>query len=228
MQTEISLYIHIPFCTKKCPYCHFYVLPDKDPFKQQLLTALELEWRAINPKLEGKNVVSIYFGGGTPSLMGSSGIGKILEWLSHSEDAEITLEANPENISLKLMQEMRSIGINRVSIGVQTLDNALLKRLGRTHTAQDAMRAIEMTAEAGIENISIDLMYELPEQTVSSWEKTLHQLQPLPISHLSLYNLTFEPHTVFYKKQKELIPLLPSSVECLEMLNIATNYLPEI
>jgi oxygen-independent coproporphyrinogen-3 oxidase len=225
---EASLYVHIPFCTKKCPYCHFYVVPDKDPFKQQLLTALELEWRTLSPKLEGKNIVSIYFGGGTPSLMGSSGIEKILNWFPRIESQEITLEANPENISLKLMQEMRSIGINRVSIGIQTLDNLLLKRLGRGHTKDTALRAIETTFEAGIENISIDLMYELPGQTLAIWEETLQQLAPLPLSHLSLYNLTIEPHTTFYKQQKELTPHLPSPEECLKMLNTATSYLPKI
>lgn len=187
-----------------------------------------MEWEFIFPKLSDKKIVSIYFGGGTPSLMGSRAIGSILDWMPRHSDQEITLEANPENVSRELMQEMNAIGINRVSLGIQSLDNLLLKRLGREHTAQKAIQAIEKTYAAGIENISIDLMYDLPHQTLSSWEETLKKLEGLPISHLSLYNLTFEPHTSFYKRQKELSPLLPSPEESLALLNTATTILPSL
>lgn len=223
-----SLYIHIPFCTKKCPYCHFYVLPDKDPFKESLLESLKREWEHVSPLLEGYEVVSIYLGGGTPSLMGPSGIGEILSWLPVKDGQEITLEANPENVTHELMAGMREVGVNRVSLGIQTLDNTLLKRLGRTHTAQKALDAVDTTYGAGIENISVDLMYDLPNQTLKSWELTLNQLNNSPISHLSLYNLTIEPHTAFYRDQKELSPLLPSPEESLKMLEMATSHLPQL
>jgi oxygen-independent coproporphyrinogen-3 oxidase len=224
---ETSLYLHVPFCTKKCPYCHFFVLPDKDSFKTLYLESLKREWEILASKLEGKRVVSIYFGGGTPSLLGAEAIGKILSWLPIESDQEITMEANPENVSEELMRGMKAVGVNRVSLGVQTLDNLLLKKLGRTHSAEGAMRAVETSFAAGIENISIDLMYDLPGQTVEGWQKTLEQVEGLPISHLSLYNLTFEPHTQFFKQQKTLSLELPSPEESLQMLNAAVETLPK-
>lgn len=224
--SEASLYFHIPFCTKKCPYCHFFVLPDKDPFKEELLRSLRIEWEREAPKFREKKIISLYFGGGTPSLLGAEKIGEILSWLPDTPDQEVTLEVNPENVTPPLMEGFRAAGINRVSIGVQTLDNPLLKRLGRTHTAQKALDAIFITHQAGIHNISIDLMYDLPGQTLTSWEATLDQIEHLPITHLSLYNLTIEPHTPFYKKEKELTPLLPNPETSLAMLNAATTRLP--
>ncbi len=218
----VSLYFHIPFCSKKCPYCHFYVLPDKADLHQLLLEALYLQWKKWEPEIQGKKIVSIYFGGGTPSLLGPKAIEKILSWVPYSSPCEITLEANPEK---SFLPEFVSVGVNRVSLGVQSLDNPTLTMLGRTHTAE---RAIETIANAGIENISIDLMYEIPGQTLESWKKTLARLKDLPITHLSLYNLTFEPQTLFFKKQKELTPLLPSSELSLEMLQLAVSHLESI
>ncbi len=126
------------------------------------------------------------------------------------------------------MQAFAKAGINRVSLGVQSLDNPLLKVLGRHHSAQQAISAILATKEAGISNITIDLMYEIPQQTLTSWKNTLTQLETLPITHLSLYNLTIEPQTVFYKKRSELTPLLPSSEESLTMLNLAVASLEKM
>lgn len=220
----LSLYIHVPFCTKKCPYCHFFVVPSAG--HEAYLKALEQEWKLIQPLIQDKQIVSLYVGGGTPSLLGPENIAKILSWIPCS--GEITLEANPDDITLEKMEAFRKAGINRVSIGVQSLDNPLLKTLGRLHTAQKAIEAIQMTAEAGITNITIDLMYELPGQTLSSWQNTLSQLENLPITHLSLYNLTFEPGAVFHKKQKELSPLLPTPEDSLAMLTAACTILPTL
>lgn len=225
---EISLYFHIPFCTRKCPYCHFYVTSNKQSSKDLLLEALKQEWDLQKEKIEGKRVVSIYFGGGTPALFGPGPIQTILSWISIPPDCEITLEANPEEITFKLMQAYKASGINRVSIGVQSLDNDLLKILGRTHTAEKALSGIEATYKAGLTNISIDLMYEIPHQSVPVWKKTLSQLSNLPIKHLSLYNLTIEPGTLFFKKSKKLTPHLPSPDACLEMLNLAVTELEKI
>ena len=119
------------------------------------------------------------------------------------------------------MQKFQALGINRVSIGVQSLCEEDLVLLGRTHNAQKAVQAIEATAQAGISNISIDLMFELPRQTLPSWETTLKALKTLPITHLSLYNLTFEPHTIFFKRQQQLLPQLPPEEERLQMLQMA-------
>lgn len=228
---EISLYFHIPFCTRKCDYCHFYVLPDKESSKSLLLEAFQLDWMNWLPILKDKRVVTIYFGGGTPSLFGPARIHTVLSWIkqqvSVDPQAEITLEANPEHITSRLMREYAEAGINRVSIGIQTFDNPLLQLLGRQHTASKAEEAIYITAESGLSNISIDLMYDLPRQTLQEWEHTLRIVQQLPITHLSLYNLTIEPHTIFFKNQTRLQPLLPNEETSLAMYEMAIAYLEQ-
>jgi oxygen-independent coproporphyrinogen III oxidase len=220
----VSLYFHIPFCSKKCPYCHFYVLPDQEPLKELLLEGLQLEWKQKHPLLAGKTIESIYFGGGTPTLLGAKGIETILKWID-APPFEITIEANPEHCSSSLMREFFHLGINRVSLGVQSLDRASLNMLGRGHGAQDAVDAIEVTHQAGIENISIDLMYDLPEQTFASWQRTIDAVASLPIRHLSLYNLTFEPRTLFFKRKETLLRSVPSPDASLEMLQYAIDAL---
>jgi len=227
---EISLYFHIPFCTKKCHYCHFFVLPDKKPYHNQLLEALLLDVTRWAPQLSGKKLVSIYFGGGTPSLLDPTEIHQILEHVQtvlpfDASSSEITLEANPETITLERMRAFSAAGINRVSIGVQSLDDTLLKKLGRTHDAQTSVKAIETTASAGIHNISIDLMYDIPGQTLASWHTTLDALSTLPITHLSLYNLTIEPHTVFFKYQEKLQKELPDADSSTQMYKSAQETL---
>lgn len=222
---SVSLYFHIPFCRRKCPYCHFYVLPDKEEFKQQLLSALELEWKRQLPLLKGKEIVSIYFGGGTPSLFGPAAIGTILSWVRSSvqlaEKCEITLEANPEDG--EKLATFASVGINRFSLGVQSLHSPTLLLLGRNHAKEHALNALNAAKSAGVTNLSIDLMYDTPEQTVSSLKETLHELKDLPITHLSLYNLTIEPETLFFKKRAQLKPLLPSPDESLKLLQTAVE-----
>lgn len=228
----VSLYFHIPFCTKKCDYCHFYVIPDKERFKPLLLEGLEIEWSQRLPSLKEKQITSIYFGGGTPYLFGADRIGKIIDWVRNElsfvpEGVEITLEANPENITKETMQAYANAGINRVSIGVQTLDNSLLPTLGRLHDSRRAIEAVNITASCGISNISIDLMYDLPGQTFISWQKTLKQAVDLPITHLSLYNLTIEPHTVFFKKQEEMRKIMPDEETSLHMYEQAIEILTD-
>ncbi len=171
------------------------------------------------PQIQNKEIASLYFGGGTPTLF-PEGIEAILQQASAPE---ITVETNPEDVTPELMQKLHDLGVNRVSIGIQSLDNILLKHLGRTHTAQKAIAAVEMTRAAGINNITIDLMYELPHQTLETWKETIDQAIELPIAHLSLYNLTIEPHTAFQKKEKELRPHLPSEETCTAMLDYACN-----
>lgn len=227
---ELSLYFHIPFCNRKCPYCHFYVVPNEEKKKSALLNALLLEWKSLLPKIAQHEIISIYFGGGTPTLFGPEPIQKILETIFRESriapDCEITIEANPEDVSLPLMQAYKHSGINRISIGVQSLQDDSLIILQRTHNASKAVEAIHTAYSAGLENISIDLMFELPDQTPKSFEQTLHQLQELPISHLSLYNLTIEAHTSFYKNRESLS--LPSEEDNLEMLQAALAHLESI
>jgi len=195
------------------------------------MEGLEMEWQNYLPLLQNKTVVSVYFGGGTPYLLGPQAIGKILAWIHNSvsvaSEVEITLEANPENITLDTMRSYKEIGINRVSIGLQTLDNSLLQSLGRLHTGNKGIDSIYIAQSAGIENISIDLMYDLPKQTLDIWEQTVDQIRKLPITHLSLYNLTIEPHTVFFKYRETLQPTLPDEQTSLAMYEKAIHALSE-
>ena len=227
---DVSLYFHIPFCAHKCPYCHFFVLPDKADLKKIFIDAILLEWEQQLGLLGNKKVVSIYFGGGTPSLLGPHLLGILLQKVFDSSleiapNCEITLEANPEDVTQEKIQAFASLGINRLSIGVQSLDDSSLNTLDRRHSAKKALSAIEATFNAGIHNLSIDLMYDLPNQTLSSWEKTLSCLEHLPLTHLSLYNLTIEPETLFYKNKKSLTPLLPTPEVSLNMLQMAIQHL---
>ncbi|MCB1106820.1 MAG: radical SAM family heme chaperone HemW [Chlamydiia bacterium] len=216
-----SLYFHFPFCRKKCPYCHFYVVPNRDP--TPFIDALLEEWTLRAPQFEGREIASLYFGGGTPTLC-IQGIKEILKRVSAPE---ITVETNPEEITPELMKTLRALGVNRISIGVQTLDNTLLKHLGREHTANQAIEGVNIAKKGGIDNITIDLMYELPHQTLEIWKETVEKALSLPITHLSLYNLTIEPHTPFKKREKEILPHLPDEETGLAMLNYACKRFEE-
>lgn len=213
-----SLYIHVPFCTQKCDYCHFFVIPHQKRFVEIYLQALkkEIAFRPIPNEL-----LTIYFGGGTPSLLPPETIYEILQLLPQAQ--EITIEVNPENTSF--LKDFRQAGINRVSMGVQSFDDHLLTELSRRHAAQVAIDAVIKAKEAGFDNISIDLMYDIPKQTEKSWQVTLERAVKLPITHLSLYNLTIEPHTPFFKKKDKLSPFLPTEEESFRMLQKAVNFL---
>lgn len=226
----ISLYFHIPFCTKKCPYCHFFVLPNREQSRHLFKEALLKEWEQRLPLFKNKKILSLYFGGGTPSLYPEviEAILKRVDRLNCSQNVEVTVEGNPEQINLSLIQKLKTIGVNRISLGVQSLDDRLLKILGRTHNSSQALQGINASFEGGITNISIDLMNELPWQTLESWDKTLTRTQSLPITHLSLYHLTFENNTAFMKRQKALSPHLPSQEESVEMLDMATKALKKM
>lgn len=219
---KIGVYVHIPFCTKKCDYCHFYVIPEKESWKERLTDCLLAHWNEWQQKKPCK-IRTLYFGGGTPALMGKR-LPKLTEAFLPlmDEGAEITLEANPENLTDEDLQIFKAAGFNRLSLGVQTLDETLLPILGRTHTATTAARAVERAAKF-FDNISIDLMYDLPNQSLGSWKKTLDSAALLPITHLSLYNLTIEPHTSFYKRRHQLS--LPAPSISAEMYEVAVETL---
>lgn len=186
------------------------------------MEGLRLEWQLWAPQIRNQGqLISVYFGGGTPALLGPERIASILQWMDDAigldPSIEITLEANPENISLELMKAYKKVGINRASIGIQSMDDNLLITLGRTHSGAKGLEAVEATAEAGISNISIDLMYDLPDQNLCKWDRTLDAVSKLPLSHLSLYNLTIEPHTVYFKNREKLTPRIPNEETSLEM-----------
>ncbi|MGK5595068.1 MAG: radical SAM family heme chaperone HemW [Parachlamydiaceae bacterium] len=220
---EASLYFHIPFCSKKCSYCHFYVIPERKEDKKLLMQGFKIEWTKVLPLLSDYHIISIYFGGGTPSLLGASYIDELITMVSPSPSAEITLEANPENFSATMIRDYKKAGINRLSIGAQAFDDQMLLSLGRTHNKAKIETAVTQAYHCGIQNISIDLMYDLPNQTLQQWKYTLHRATTLPISHLSLYNLTIEPHTLFYKKRSILV--LPDPETSLAMYSSAVEIL---
>lgn len=227
-QDEYSLYFHIPFCEKKCPYCHFFVLPNKENYHHSLLDGLKKEWEQKRPLTQGKNWQSLYFGGGTPSLWPLSCYACLFDALSPPQDIEITLEANPHNLDKEKLRAFKNLGFNRLSFGVQSLDEGELLTLGRAHNANSALSAIEDAYNVGFDNISIDLLFDVPSQTLTSFERTLNKLQTLPITHLSLYNLTFEPHTSFYKHKETLQKQLPSENISTKMYETACKRLSEI
>jgi oxygen-independent coproporphyrinogen III oxidase len=206
------------------------VLPDKAGLKAAFLPALLQEFQMRLPQLKGKKIVSIYFGGGTPTKLPPEDYQRLLKAILGSEldiapDCEITLEANPEDVTLSLMRQFRFLGINRVSLGIQSLIDADLEILGRACSVSRSVQAVHHVDKAGIANLSIDLMYELPRQTLKSWERCLQQISLLPVSHLSLYNLTFEPNTIFFKKKEQLLSQLPLDEERVEMLERAVESL---
>jgi putative oxygen-independent coproporphyrinogen III oxidase len=221
---EVSLYFHLPFCTRKCGYCHFYVIPDREELKQRFMEGLRLEWERQRPLLEDCSLVSIYFGGGTPALLGPERIGQILEWVSPSS-CEITLEANPENITSDLISRFADAGINRISIGLQAVQTPLLHTLGRLHTGESALSSVRAAFGGGIHNISVDLMYDLPGQSLADWQATLDSVVKLPITHLSLYNLAIESHTSFDKRRAEIERQMPTEEHSIQMLDMAVERL---
>ncbi len=198
---EKSLYVHIPFCTKKCGYCHFFVIKDEEKKHEDFVLTLKKEWRLFPLK----NLISVYFGGGTPSLLKPHFFEELLAEINPLPYAEITLEANPERLNREGLIGFKEAGINRLSIGVQSFDNRHLSSLTRTHNARQAIAAVLLAKESGFDNISIDLMFDLPGQTLENWEYSLNQAVELPITHLSIYNLTIEPDTLFYKQKKKTL-----------------------
>lgn len=225
---NVSLYFHIPFCSQKCPYCHFYSLRNCQNLQDIFKKSLRIEWQRRLPFLAKQKIVSIYFGGGTPTLLAPQGIADILEFIHRSDliidpDCEITIEANPEKIDLPLLMQLKQMGINRISLGVQSLDDSSLQELGRIHNAQKAIDAIFNAHQAGFTNISIDLMYDLPHQNESSWKTTLDRLSNLPITHCSLYNLTIEPNTLFFQKKETLRKSMPDPDQSLRLLQMGVE-----
>lgn len=196
-ESTLGIYIHVPFCVRKCPYCDFYSVPQTAERIEQYGTALCRFLRQMQTDLP---VDTIYFGGGTPSLLPVSLLEEILQTIAGTvslQQPEITLECNPATVDRETLRQLRGIGINRLSIGVQSLSNVQLKRLGRLHDAKTAIETVEQAAAAGFQNLSCDVMLALPKQTTAELQDTLLQLIALPIQHLSAYLLKVEPETPF-------------------------------
>ena len=199
----LALYIHLPWCVKKCPYCDFNSHTfDSGLPEEQYLNALIEDLQNQLPDIWGRRIVSVFIGGGTPSLFSGESIHKLISTLrSHLNclpNMEITMEANPGTVEQSKFNEFYSAGVNRLSIGVQSFDDAKLQSLGRIHSAAEAHRAMDVALKAGFENINLDLMFGLPGQTVEQGLDDLSQAIALSPKHISWYQLTIEPNTAFY------------------------------
>ena len=205
----LSLYIHLPWCERKCPYCDFNSHETENIPEQDYIRALLADLDGDLHLAAGRTVETLFIGGGTPSLFSAEAItyllGGIRERLDVSADLEATMEANPGSAEARKFQGFREAGINRISLGVQSFNNKQLTSLGRIHSAEQAHSAITMARAAGFENFNIDLMHGLPGQTPTDAAADLEQALAYDPPHLSWYQLTLEPNTVFYKRP----PVLP-------------------
>lgn len=204
----LALYVHVPWCVRKCPYCDFNsheatTIPEAE-YVQALLRDLQQD----AARAQGRVIQSIFIGGGTPSLFSADSYAQLLQAIDRivpiASDAEITLEANPGTFELQKFRGFRAAGINRLSVGVQSFNPQQLAALGRIHNRDEAIRAIGAAREVGFERLNIDLMHGLPQQSVSDALADLQQAVELQPSHLSWYQLTIEPNTVFYSKPPRL------------------------
>ena len=195
----ISLYVHVPFCLSKCPYCDFNTYQGIESQFGDFLDAVIQEITAWSVALGRPTVNTIFLGGGTPSYLPDGDVARILDAIARNyavrTDPEITAECNPNDLTSSKCADLRAAGINRVSIGVQSMDNDLLAMLGRRHDADEAAEALERCRRAGFDNVSLDLMYGLPQQALSQWEDTVRRVTALAPEHLSLYSLTLEEGT---------------------------------
>lgn len=197
------LYIHIPFCESKCNYCAFNSYVGKEKYYKEYFTALnkQLKYELKNKKISEKSIETVFFGGGTPSVIPFYYYENIFKTINFylKDNAEITSEANPNSASISWLKEMKNFGLNRISFGVQSFDDAKLKVLGRKHSSRDAIEAIKNAYNIGIKNISCDIIYGLKGDDYSKIEKDLKIAFSLPVTHLSAYSLTIEKNTKFYK-----------------------------
>lgn len=210
-----GLYIHIPFCLSKCAYCGFYSIPSAKR-KAEFLEALKQEIVSRKDYLRGKRVETVYFGGGTPSILNMEEIRSVLAVLSTcfeiDPEAEITLEANPDTLSLEYLVALRKLGVNRLSIGIQSFFDNDLRYLSRRHDSQHARQCVAWAKEAGFENISLDLIYGLPTSDADQWNRNLDLFFAMDVPHLSAYALTLEPNSIL-TKQIEMGKALPVNEE---------------
>jgi oxygen-independent coproporphyrinogen-3 oxidase len=201
-----GLYIHVPFCRQACRYCDFYFIVSLK-YRDEYVSALlkELAQRSKQPMAE--EISTIYLGGGTPSVLSKEQLQKIMEGVHHDysvmESAEITLEANPDDLTVDYLRFIKEIGFNRLSVGVQSFHAKDLELMRRSHNEQQARECLERAHSEGFNNISMDLIYGLPGLSISGWEKNLRITMEQPVTHISAYHLTYEPGTVFYHWKKK-------------------------
>lgn len=207
MANNLGLYLHIPFCEKKCPYCDFYSLEGKQDYRR-FTDALLLHMEDYSQFTQSRLVDSIFIGGGTPTAVPVSLLAGLVDaahdYFAVTPDSEITVEVNPATVKPSSLRKLRKAGVNRLSIGAQSVNDAELAALGRLHTSEQFFKTFEMAREAGFDNINIDLMYGIPKQTPDSFSQTIERICSLSPEHLSLYALRIEPDTPFYERSGSL------------------------
>ena len=220
-----AIYLHIPFCTKKCDYCDFCTFINMNKEYEKYCTAL-IEEIKLYPK---ENLYdTIYFGGGTPSLLPVNLISDIMVNLKYKKDSEITLELNPNDITKENLKSLKEIGINRLSIGIQSFQAHILKFIGRDHTGNDAIKIFKESREVGFENISVDLMFGIPNQSLDDLKKDLELIKELSPENISIYSLIWEEGTLFWSKlQKGILFEMDQDLEA-DMFEYIIDFLTDL
>lgn len=203
-----ELYLHIPFCVRKCGYCDFLSFPSDGETRERYVRALVREIEDAGRTFRGTRIGTVFAGGGTPTVLETGQIVRVFEAVHDSfplsDDAEITIEVNPGTADGEKLRELRGCGVNRISIGCQSLDDRLLARLGRIHDREEFFRCFRAARSAGFENINIDLMSAIPDQSLSDWTRTLREMAELGPEHISAYSLILEEGTPFYENRASL------------------------
>ena len=211
IEPPLSLYVHLPWCVRKCPYCDFnsHTAGGETP-TSRYVDALLIDIEREATRAQGREVTTVFLGGGTPSLFPPADIGRLLDGanqhLAIAGNAEITMEANPGTVECGSPADYRAAGVNRISLGAQSFDDVSLQRLGRIHSADDIRRSVDDVIAAGFDNFNLDLMHGLPRQTVAMAEADIHAALELGPTHVSWYQLTLEPNTVFHARPPSGLP----------------------
>lgn len=204
---SVGLYIHFPFCKRKCFYCDFPSYSGKEHFMDEYLGSVKKEIDGIKEHIQNRCVNTVFWGGGTPTLFHGEKLASLLDYcrdsFSLSIDAEITTEANPETIDKHKLKTLRDSGVNRISFGMQAGQDKHIKKLGRLHDIEDVRRSVSWAKQVGYDNINLDLMFGLPKQTINDWMETLSMAVDMGVEHISTYGLIIEEDTPFYMLEKE-------------------------
>ena len=225
----LALYLHIPFCAAKCAYCDFASYPNRQDVWRGYMDALLDELRGWRLALEDRELATVFIGGGTPSLLPAGEIARLMDGVRQCAlvrgDAEITMEANPGTLTPEKLKSCRAAGVNRLSLGAQAMDDRLLRSLGRIHTAKDVAEAVDLARRAGFDNVSLDLMYALPGQSMDDWARTLDAALALAPEHLSAYSLIVEEGTPLADRVARGMLTVPDDDATVDMQRMAVERL---
>lgn len=228
MQHSLALYLHFPFCKQKCYYCDFNSYSGMEQYVPAYFTALRAEIDRYLP--QNRPITSVYFGGGTPSLLPAELLSETLRYLKEhffiSPQTEITIEVNPGTVDIEKLIDLKEAGFNRLSIGLQATQDHLLELIGRIHNWNDFEMCYHFAREVGFDNIGVDLIFGLPRQTMADWQQTLEQVLELEPEHVSTYGLQLEPGTLLHSMVEKEMLVLPDEELVAEMMEYTMNFLP--